>query len=373
MKIPFNSFATTHPQMREEAIKTFENFYDSQYYVLGNMVKNFEKQYAELNQTKHCIGVANGLDALHIALKVLGIGKGDEVIVPSNTYIATVLAVSFVGAKPVFVEPNLYSYNLNPDLLEGAITKNTKAIMPVHLYGQACEMDKIMEIAIKYNLFVIEDNAQAHLATYHNKLTGSFGHINATSFYPTKNLGALGDAGAITTDNAKWAIDCMTYRNYGSQKRYYNEVIGLNSRLDELQAGLLSDKLKYLELWTSDRQRIAKQYLEELQILEDNGSLILPQTVKNATHVYHLFVIRTKKRNELQQFLTDNGIGSLIHYPIPPHLQEAYKHLGYQKGDFPIAEEIAETCLSLPMYPYLTQEQVSEVCNTIKEFYLKHN
>jgi dTDP-4-amino-4,6-dideoxygalactose transaminase len=366
MKIPFNSFATTHPQLREEAIKTFENFYDSQYYMLGNMVKTFEKQYAELNQTKHCIGVANGLDALHIALKVLGVGEGDEVIVPSNTYIATVLAISFVGATPIFVEPRLNSYNLNPDLIEKVITAKTKAIMPVHLYGQACEMDSIMQIAKKYNLFVVEDNAQGHLATYNGKITGSFGDINATSFYPTKNLGALGDAGAMTTDNDKWATDCMTYRNYGSQKRYYNEVIGLNSRLDELQAGLLSVKTKYLQDWTKDRQRIAKQYLT---LLDNVGDIVLPQTVENATHSYHLFVIRTKKRNELQQFLTDNGIGTLIHYPIPPHLQEAYKHLGYQKGDFPIAEEMAETCLSLPMYPYLTEGQIIEVCDVIKSFF----
>ena len=372
MKIPFNSFATTHPQLREEAIKTFENFYDSEYYILGNMVKNFEKQYAELSHTKHCIGVANGLDALHIALKVLGIGEGHEVIVPSNTYIATVLAISYVGAKPVFVEPRLDSYNLNPDAIEVAITPRTKAIMPVHLYGQACEMEQIMQIAKKHNLFVIEDNAQGHLATYNNKITGSFGHINATSFYPTKNLGALGDAGAMTTDNEKWATDCTTYRNYGSQKRYYNEVIGLNSRLDELQAGLLSVKLKYLQAWTADRQRIAKQYLQELQELqvwEDSGNLVLPKTVTNASHVYHLFVIRTSKRNELQQFLADNGIGSLIHYPIPPHLQEAYKNLGYKKGDFPIAEQMAETCLSLPIYPYLKEEQISEVCDTIKKFF----
>jgi dTDP-4-amino-4,6-dideoxygalactose transaminase len=366
MKIPFNSFATTHPQMREEAIKIFKNFYDSQYYVLGNMVKHFEKQYAELNETKHCIGVANGLDALHIALKVLGIGEGDEVIVPSNTYIATVLAVSFVGAKPIFVEPRLDSYNLNPDKLELAITQKTKAIMPVHLYGQACEMEQIMQIAAKHKLFVIEDNAQSHLATYKGKITGSFGHINATSFYPTKNLGALGDAGAMTTDNEKWAIDCMTYRNYGSQKKYYNEVIGLNSRLDELQAGLLSAKLQYLQTWTADRQKIAAQYLHKLANIED---LVLPKTVSHASHVYHLFVVRTAKRNELQEFLTTKGIGSLIHYPIPPHLQAAYKHLGYQKGDFPIAEQVAETCLSLPMYPYLTEEQIDEVCAAIRKFF----
>jgi dTDP-4-amino-4,6-dideoxygalactose transaminase len=368
MNIPFNSFATTHPQLREEALKTFETFYDSQYYVLGSMVKSFEKQYAALSQTKHCIGVANGLDALHIALKVLGIGEGDEVIVPSNTYIATVLAASFVGAKPVFVEPRLHSYNLNPDGLEAAITKKTKAIMPVHLYGQACEMDKIMQIAEKHNLFVIEDNAQSHLASYNGKITGSFGHINATSFYPTKNLGALGDAGAMTTNNDQWATNCMTYRNYGSQKRYYNEVIGLNSRLDELQAGLLSVKLNYLQQWTAERQRIAKLYLEKLATI---GDLVLPTTIENATHVYHLFVIRTQQRNELQQFLADKGIGSLIHYPIPPYLQEAYQQLGYQKGDFPIAEQIAETCLSLPLYPYLTAAQIDEVCAAIRQFFEK--
>jgi dTDP-4-amino-4,6-dideoxygalactose transaminase len=369
MKIPFNSFATTHPTLRQEAIQTFETFYDSQYYVLGNMVRHFEQQYAQLNQVNHCIGVANGLDALHIALKVLGVGEGDEVIVPSNTYIATVLAISFVGARPVFVEPRLDSYNLNPDAITAALTPKTKAIMPVHLYGQACEMEKIMQIAAQHNLFVVEDNAQAHLATYGGKITGSFGHINATSFYPTKNLGALGDAGAITTMTEAWATACTTYRNYGSQKRYYNEVIGFNSRLDELQAGLLTAKLKYLALWTAERQRIASLYLELLQPQAAKDNLILPQTMPQASHVYHLFVIRTAKRNELQQFLTDKGIGSLIHYPIPPHLQQAYKHLGYKKGDFPIAEQIAETCLSLPLYPYFANEQVQEVCDAIQDFF----
>jgi len=366
MKIPFNSFSTTHPQLKAEALEVFEKFYDSEYYVLGQMVKQFEKQYAELSHTTHCIGVANGLDALHIALKVLQIGVGDEVIVPSNTYIATVLAISYVGATPVFVEPNLTTFNINPTAIEAAITSRTKAIMPVHLYGQACEMDEIMRLAEKHTLFVIEDNAQAHLATYNAKITGSFGHINATSFYPTKNLGALGDAGAMTTNNEKWASDCMTYRNYGSQKRYYNEVIGLNSRLDELQAGLLSVKLGYLEQWTSDRQRIAQLYMQQLRDIEE---LELPIIAAGATHVYHLFVIRTQKRNELQQFLTEHGVGSLIHYPIPPHLQEAYKHLGYKKGDFPIAEQIANTCLSLPIYPYLKEEQINEVCATIHKFF----
>ncbi len=366
MKIPFYSFDSTHPQIREEMIKTFERFYDSENYVLGEMVKKFEKEYAEISKTNFSIGVANGLDALHIALKVLGIKEGDEVIVPSNTYIATVLAVSYVGATPVFVEPRKNSYNLNPDAIEAVITPKTKAIMPVHLYGQACEMDKIMQIAKKYNLFVIEDNAQGHLATFNGRITGSFGHINATSFYPTKNLGALGDAGAITTDNEKWATDCNTYRNYGSQKKYHNKVLGLNSRLDELQAGLLSVKLKYLQEWTTDRQRIGEQYLA---LLQNAGDLILPETIENATHVYHLFVVKTKKRNELQAFLTDNGIGTLIHYPIPPHLQEAYKYLGYKKGDFPIAEELSETVLSLPMYPYLTENQVSNICDVIKQFF----
>lgn len=363
MKIPFLNFAPMHEPIKQEIMHTFEAFYDSNWYVLGDRVKHFEADYAQFNQTQFSVGVSNGLDALHIALMALGIGKGDEVIIPSNTYIATALAVSFVGAKPVFVEPSIETYNIDPKLIEAAITSKTKAIMPVHLYGQACEMEAIKLIADKYSLFIIEDNAQSQGAKYKGIYTGAWGNINGTSFYPGKNLGALGDAGAITTNNKELAQKAMVLRNYGSQKKYYNEVIGYNMRLDECQAAILSLKLTHLNKWNEQRQQIAKWYLKALK---DNEQIILPRTALDSTHVYHLFVIRTKERDKLQKVLSDNQIGTLIHYPIPPHLQRAYLDLGYKKGSFPIAEEIANTCLSLPIWPGMTEEMVYEIASIIR-------
>ncbi len=366
MQIPFNSFSYTSKLLKAEMMQAFEQFFDSEYYILGKSVQEFEQKYAALTQANHCVGLANGLDALHIALKVLGIGSGDEVIVPSNTYIATVLAISYVGATPVFVEPNSKTYNLNPEKIEEKITPKTKAILPVHLYGQACEMEKIMALAEKHHLLVVEDNAQAHLATYKGKITGSFGDINGTSFYPTKNLGAFGDAGAITTNSEVLAQKARIFRNYGSEKRYYNEVIGTNSRLDENQAAFLNVKLNYLEAWTKEREKIAKFYDQNLLNL---GDLVLPTTAQDCSHVYHLYVIKTKKRDELQTYLNQHGIGTLIHYPIPPHLQQAYRHLGYTKGAFPIAEDLAETCLSLPLYVGLQENQLHYITETIQHFF----
>lgn len=353
-------------EIKAELLPSFENFIDKGWYILGDQVKQFEQDYATFCTSKYSVGVANGLDALIIALKTLNIGTGDEVIVPSNTYIASWLAVSYVGATPVPVEPRIETYNINPDLIEAAITPKTKAIMPVHLYGQCCEMDAIMNIAQKHNLFVVEDNAQSQGATYNGKVTGSFGHINGTSFYPGKNLGAYGDAGAITTNDEDLYNRSNVIRNYGSQKKYYNEIKGINSRLDELQAGFLSIKLKRLHKWSEQRNHIAALYN---QLLNGVGDVITPVLAQGSTSVYHLYVIRTNKRDELQQYLSTQGIGTLIHYPLPPHLQEAYQELGYKKGDFPLAENIADTCLSLPMFPGLTDEQVSQVCNSIKQFY----
>ena len=346
--IKFLDFQPMHSQIREEMQQAFQRVYDSQWYIQGQELLQFEKEYAQINQIQYAIGVSNGLDALVLALRSLNIGTGDEVIVPSNTYIATALAVSHVGATPVFVEPRIETYNINPELIPQAITKKTKAIMPVHLYGQACEMDAIMEIAEAHNLYVVEDNAQAHLSSYKEKLTGSFGDINGTSFYPGKNLGALGDAGAITTDNEELANRIKTLRNYGSSVKYYNDEIGYNNRLDELQAAFLRVKLNYLQDWTNQRKEIAQWYKEYLQ---NRNDLALPYVHENADHVYHLFVVRTANREQLQEELTEKGIQTMIHYPVPPHLQKAYKHLGYKEGDFPIAEEIARTCLSLPIWP----------------------
>lgn len=357
-----------HSPIKMEIMQAFEAFYDSNWYVLGKQVTEFEQAYANFNQTTYCVGVSNGLDAIHLALLALNIGEGDEVIVPSNTYIATWLAVSYVGATIVPVEPDIRTYNIDASEIEKAITAKTKAIIPVHLYGQACAMDEILQLAEKYNLFIIEDNAQSQGATWNNQITGSFGHANATSFYPGKNLGALGDAGAVTTNDAFLADKIKVLRNYGSNKKYYNEAIGHNMRLDECQASILKVKLNYLTDWTRQRQTIASWYNEALQNI---GDLRLPFVHDNATHVYHLYVVRTAQRDALQQYLTKEGIGTLIHYPVPPHLQNAYQSLGYNQGAFPIAETIANSCLSLPMYPGITSQEVSLVCKSINDFFKK--
>ncbi len=368
MNVPFLSFNGQHPPLKQDILGAIERFFDSNWYVLGQEVLTFEGAFAAYNQTTHCIGVANGLDALFIALKVLGVGPGDQVIVPSNTYIATWLAASMAGATPVPVEPNPDTYNLDASNIEHAITANTKAIMPVHLYGQACQMDAIMSIAQKHNLWVVEDNAQAQGASFNGKLTGSFGHANGTSFYPGKNLGALGDAGAVTTSDAAIDRAIRTFRNYGSQQKYYNEIRGINSRLDELQAAVLKVKLPHLNTWNAERQQIATWYNERLS---DIAAITIPHVAQKATHVYHLYVIRCQDRDQLQAYLSQHGIGTLIHYPLPPHLQDAYQDLGYQPGDFPIAEQIAQTVLSLPMYPGLNERKIDYVCETIREFFYK--
>ncbi len=366
MKIPFLSFEFVNKQIKTEILSSFENFFDSAWYILGERVKAFEQEYAAFNNVDHCVGVSNGLDALHLALKTLGVQAGDEVIVPSNTYIATALAVSYVGATPVFVEPKVSTYNIDPNKIESAINSKTKAIIAVHLYGQACEMELIMSIANKHNLWVIEDNAQSQGATYKGKYAGSWGNINGTSFYPGKNLGALGDAGAITTNDKELAQKAIVLRNYGSEKKYYNEVIGYNMRLDECQAAFLSVKLKYLTKWTEERRQIASWYH---QALANVGDLILPVVAQNATHVYHVFMIRTQKRDELQAWLNEKDVGTLIHYPVPPHLQKAYQFLHYKNGDFKIAEEIASTCLSLPLWPGMSEENVHYVADKIRAFF----
>ncbi|RPD46908.1 DegT/DnrJ/EryC1/StrS family aminotransferase [Hymenobacter sediminis] len=366
MNIPFLSFDFQHTPLREEILAAMAQVYDAQWYVLGQRVQEFEAAYGLFSGTSHCVGVANGLDALHLALRALGIGPGDEVLVPSNTYVATWLAVSHVGATPVPVEPNPCTYNLDPTQLEAAITGRTRAIMPVHLYGHACEMPAIMAVAQRHSLLVVEDNAQAQGATAYGRPTGSFGQANATSFYPGKNLGALGDAGAVTTNDETLAQELRRLRNYGSTQKYYNEVIGYNSRLDELQAAVLLVKLRYLQQWTQQRQQIAAWYQQQLAGI---SGLQLPQTSAGSTHVYHLFVIRTTQRDALQQHLAAEGIATLIHYPVPPHLQHAYQHLGYQQGSLPVAEELAATCLSLPLWPGMTEEHVSIVAAAIATFF----
>lgn len=366
MKVPYLDLKKINEKYSQDFKIAFTNVMDSVWYILGSNVSQFEQEYATFSEVNHCIGVANGLDALIVSLRALGIGKGDEVIVPSNTYIASWLAVSYVGATPIPVEPRISTYNINPELIEEKITAKTKAIMPVNLYGQAAELAEIKAIADKHNLFVIEDNAQSQGAYYKGKITGSWGDINATSFYPGKNLGAIGDAGAITTNNESLDKICRTFRNYGSQKKYFNEIKGVNSRLDELQAALMLPKLRDLNFCSKKRQEIAATYLTELAGIE---GLILPQLAEGADSVYHIFLVRTKQRDAFANFLNENSIGTVIHYPIPPHLQEAYSELGYKKGDFPLAEEIAETCLSLPLHQEMTNDEINYVIQTVKKFF----
>ncbi|HAQ69906.1 MAG TPA: aminotransferase [Flavobacteriales bacterium] len=363
--VPFLSFNGLHDPIKDELLKAFIDVLDSNWFIMGNQLEQFEKEYAEWNGVKHCIGVSNGLDAIILSLRALGVGPGDEVIVPSNTYIATALAVTNVGATPVFVEPRYETANINPDLIEPSITTKTKAIIPVHLYGQACEMQAVMDIAERHGLYVIEDNAQAHGASYNGKKTGSWGHINATSFYPGKNLGALGDGGAITTDDDELARKVRVLRNYGSQEKYKNDVLGYNNRLDELHAAFLRVKLRKLDEWTEERNHIADSYIKGLKDVEGIGLFDIAQ---GATSAYHLFVIKTANREKLQKYLTEQGIGTMIHYPIPPHLQECYKHLGYKNGDFPIAERLSNEILSLPLYIGLSKPvllKVQELLNSI--------
>lgn len=366
MKIPFLSLEHIHQKIKKELLISIENIIDKNHFILGEELTQFEQSWAKYTNVKNCIGVANGLEALTIALKALEINQNDEIIVPSNTYIATLLAVSNIGAKPILVEPDEKTYNINPALIEEKITKKTKAIIPVHLYGQACAMDKILELSNRYNLFIIEDNAQAQGATYNNQKTGSFGIINATSFYPGKNLGALGDAGAITTNDTEIAKKAFLLRNYGSNKKYYNEIKGLNSRLDEIQAAVLNIKIKHLENWNKERNSIADYYLNNLKGI---GDIILPTTEEKSSHVYHQFVIRTKYRDKLIEHLTKKNIQTLIHYPIPPHFQKAYPELAKLKGKLVIAENLSKSILSLPIYPGLKEIELDYIINSINDFF----
>jgi dTDP-4-amino-4,6-dideoxygalactose transaminase len=366
MSVPYLSFSHMNAHVKDSLMQVMEQVLSSHHYILGQQVSSFEREYAAYSGTQACAGVSNGLDALQLALKVLGIGPGDEVIVPSNTYIATVLAVTHMGAIPIFVEPNAQTYNIDPLRIEAALTPRTKAIMPVHLYGQACEMEAIMDIARNKGLWVVEDNAQSQGAAFKNERTGKWGHVNATSFFPTKNLGALGDAGALTSDNPEWISKAKMLRNYGSVEKYHNESVGFNMRLDELQAAILRVKLPLLDEWNRHRQTIAGIYNEALKGV---GDVILPFTTTGATHVYHIYLIRTERRNALQEHLSARGIGTLIHYPVPPHLQPAYANLQYRRGDFPIAETLADTCLSLPVYPGMPLEDAHRVADEIKRFY----
>ena len=364
MNVPFVSFKPLEKELDTQLRDAFDRVLRNSWYIEGNEDKAFEEAFAAYCDSKYCIGCGNGLDALMLVLKAWNIGPGDEVIVPSNTFIATALAVTYVGATPVFVEPDIRTYNIDPTKIEAAITPKTKAIMPVHLYGQPCDMDPIMQIAKKYNLKVLEDCAQAHGATYKGKVIGSFGDAAGFSFYPGKNLGALGDAGATVTSDEVLAAKIRALGNYGSDYKYHHIYKGTNSRLDELQAAFLSAKLPLMDKVNAARRSVADQYLSGIK----NPAIILPYVPEYAAPVWHLFAVRCEKRDELAQHLADKGIGTNKHYPIPMHLQDCYTDLQIAQGSLPIAEEISATELSLPMYYGMTDQEVQYVIDAVNSF-----
>jgi dTDP-4-amino-4,6-dideoxygalactose transaminase len=367
-EVPFLDMKSQYLELKDELDQAYQRVMESGWYILSGEVETFEEEFAAYVGSKHCVGVGNGLEALQLILMGYGIGPGDEVIVPANTYIASWLAVSYTGAKPVPVEPNPATYNINPSLIENAITAHTKAIMPVHLYGQPAEMESIWQIAEKHGLRIVEDAAQTHGGWYKDRMAGNLGDAAGFSFYPTKNLGAFGDAGAVITNDDLLADRVRVLRNYGSRKKYHNEAKGHNSRLDPLQAAFLRVKLRYLDEWNKRRDQIARQYLDKMRLTPGLG---LPHVFPEVVPVWHLFVISHPERDRLQGFLKDQGIGTLIHYPIPPHLSEAYRDLNYQVGDFPITETMADTFLSIPIGPHLSIEDADYVIEKIQEFCLK--
>ncbi|MBE6119204.1 MAG: DegT/DnrJ/EryC1/StrS family aminotransferase [Erysipelotrichaceae bacterium] len=365
MKIPFASFVPMHGELKKELDAAYNRVMDNSYFIQGKECEKFEKDFAEYCGAKYCVGVATGLDALYLVLRAMGIGEGDEVIVPSNTYIATALAASYAGAKPVFVEPILETFNIDPDRIEEKITDKTKAIMAVHLQGRPADMDKINAIAKKHGLRVIEDAAQAHGTKYKGKKVGTLSDAAGFSFYPGKNLGALGDGGCVVTNNKEIADMVRALGNYGSDYKYHHIYKGTNSRLDEMQAAFLDVKLPNLDKWNNDRKKIANKYFEGI----NNPLIKLPlKPDADFDHIYHVFGIRCDRRDELEKYLADKGIGTVKHYPIPMHMQEAYKDLGIKEGELPIAEEISRTELSIPMYYGMTDEEVQYVIDVLNSF-----
>lgn len=363
MKVQSNRMDKGFYKYQEEFEKKALEILRSGWYILGKEVQSFEKEFADFCGTDYCAGLASGLDALWIAFRVLGIGAGDEVIVQSNTYIASVMGITINGATPIFVEPDEF-FNIDASKIEEKITEKTKAVLVVHLYGQASNMAPVQELCKKYNLKLVEDCAQSHGAKFNGQMTGTFGDIGCFSFYPSKNMGAFGDAGAIITNNRKIWEDVKIFRNYGSEKRYYNKVVGTNSRLDELQAGLLRVRMSHMKEITEEKRNIAKRYAQGIQ----NPLLQLPQIRDGADSVWHQYVLRCKERDRLEKYLNEKEIGTIIHYPIPPHLAEAYAYLGYREGNFPIAEQYAEEVLSLPIYNGITEEEQNYVIEALNQF-----
>ena len=366
MKVPFQNLLAPYTELKDELDEAYHRFMESGWYVLGKEVSAFEEEYAAFCEAKYCVGVGHGLDALHLALRALDVGVGDEVIVPSNTYIATWLAVTQVGATIVPVEPDIATYNLDPERLAEAITNKTKVILPVNLYGQPCDYDRILSVARERGIRVVIDNAQAQGARYKGRRVGGIADIECHSFYPTKNLGAFGEAGAITTNDLTLAEKVKVLRNYGSRIRYYNEVQGYNSRLDELQAAFLRVKLRHLDQWNVRRSTLAAAYQAQISIV--GTPLILPQAPLWANSAWHLFVVRCSMRDSLQAWLAEAGIQTLIHYPVPPHLSEAYTSMRGLTPDLPICTQLAQEVLSLPIGPHMDVKEVNSVSNSIAAF-----
>ncbi len=360
--IKFLDLHKINEQYRKEIDEKIKNILDSGWYLLGKNDEKFETHFAEYCGTKYCVGVGNGLDALTLIINAYGFGKGDEIIVPANTYIASILSVSYNGCTPVLAEPDINTYNINPDLIEEKITDKTKAIMVVHLYGQAVEMEKIWTLAQKYNLKVIEDSAQAHGAIYQGKRTGNLGDASGFSFYPGKNLGCIGDGGCITTNDKELADKVRALRNYGSNIKYHNIYKGVNSRLDEIQAAVLDVKLPYLDRDNQRRRDIANYYLNNIK----NEKIIMRKTYAEDANVWHVFPVRTENRDKFQEYLKENDIQTLIHYPIPPHKQECYKE--WNNLSLPVTEEIHRTIISLPISPVMTNDEVEKIIEVINKY-----
>jgi dTDP-4-amino-4,6-dideoxygalactose transaminase len=374
MEVPFLDLKVQYNSIKIEIDAAIQKVLDSTAFILGPSVAEFEKEFAKMHNVKYCLGTSSGTDGNHLALWGLGIGQGDEVIIPANTFIATAWGATLCGATPVFVDCHPKSYNIDPDKVEKAITKKTKAIVAVHLYGQPADMDALRKISNEYKIHLVEDAAQAHLAEYKGKKVGGFSEVTSFSFYPGKNLGAYGEAGAVVTNDEGIYQKIKKLREHGQSKKYYHESFGHNYRMEGIQGAVLGVKLKYINKWTDERRRVAAKYYELLSNLEQ---LILPDEMPGHKHVYHLYVIKVnvgntqqnqEARNKLQTYLQEQKISTGLHYPVPLHLQECFKHLGYKQGDFPETEELAESGLSLPMYPELSDEKIEYVADTIKNF-----
>lgn len=367
MNVPFIDLKLQYSGIKEEIKKAIDVVLENSAYVLGKSVSDFEKSFAEIHKVNFCYGVSSGTDGNHLVLWGLGIKPGDEVIIPANTFIATVWGATLCGAKPVFVDCHRDSYNIDPDKIEEAITPKTKAIVAVHLYGQPADMDALSRIAEKHNLILVEDCAQAHLSEYKNIKVGGLSKASSFSFYPGKNLGAYGEGGAVVTNDTELAEKFRMMRDHGSPKKYLHTIFGTNYRMEGIQGAVLGVKLKYLEKWTEKRRNAAKAYND---LLKDVSGIKLPVEMPYSNHVYHLFVlqVREKSRDDLSLFLNQSGISTGLHYPIPLHLQPCFEYLGYKRGDFPVTEKLADSCISLPIYPEIEYAQIEYVCDKIKKF-----